>query len=307
VFFDVADQSFLPAVVRREDLVEGNSKLGSSDSLAEIAGPSLGGILVQVISAPLAILLDALSFLASAAFLGAIRAVEPPPRPVDQRQQVWQEMAEGLRVVLRHPMLRALAGNAATHVFFGNFIGTLYTIYLINDLKLPPAAVGISIGAGGVGALLGALVAPRLIRRLGLGPVLSGTLLVNGTVGLLLVVAGGPWPLALGIIMFTQLVGDIGWAVFFIGEVSLRQALIPGHLLGRANATMQFLVGALVPVSALLAGGLGEAIGTRPVIFVGIVGVMASELWIIFSPIRHLRETPAPEQPADPASEAAPA
>ena len=295
VFFDVADQSFLPALVRREDLVEGNSKLGTSDSLAEIAGPSLGGVLVQILTAPFAILLDALSFLLSALFLSRITTAEPPPTPVAERRHLRHEMAEGIQAVIHNPVLRALAGAAATFTFFGNFIGTMYTLYLVRDLQMPPAAVGVAIGVGGIGAFLGALLTPRVTRRYGLGPVLCACQLVSGALTVPILFAGGPLPLVLAILLSTQLAGDIAWAVYFINEVSLRQALIPTRLLGRAAASMQFVVGGLGAAGALVAGLLGESLGTRPVILIGALGLMAASFWIIYSPIRRLRALPAPE------------
>ncbi|HUS15583.1 MAG TPA: MFS transporter [Chloroflexia bacterium] len=295
VVFDVADESFLPSLVPREDLVEGNSKLGVSSSVAEIGGPSLGGLLVQIMSAPLAVLFDTFSFVASAISLGAIRTVEPAPLPAAEEASLRREIGEGLRLVAGDRMLRALAGTSATFTFFGNFIGALYSLYVIRELGLSPAVLGISVGVGGIGALIGALLTGPVTRRLGLGPTLIGALTVAGLIQLLLPLIGGP-PLQAGaLLLAVQLLGDIAIAVFMINEISLRQALIPSALLGRANASIQFLVGGLGLFGALLAGVLAEApvLGIRGTLLLAVLGIIAASSWMFFSPVRALRATPA--------------
>jgi predicted MFS family arabinose efflux permease len=298
-FFDIANASYLPALVQRERLVEANSKLGSSDSLAEISGPALGGALVQLLTAPFAIVIDALSFLGSALFLGAIRAPEAAPAPSNERAHLWHELLEGLRLVARQPTLRALAGGIGTFGFFGAFFNTLYVLYAVRDLGLPPALVGILVGLGGVGALAGSFVAERIVRRLGLGRALIGAMLFAATLQLLIPLARGPLPLATFMLAMPQLIGDIGWAIFLISEISLRQSVIPDHLLGRANASSQFFTRGLVPLGALLGGTLGALIGARFTLLIAICGILLGSLWLIFSPIRTLRAPPAPAETAD--------
>jgi predicted MFS family arabinose efflux permease len=168
VFYNVADKSFLPAIVARDQLIEANARIGSSDSLAEVAGPSLAGALVQWLSAPFAIFVDVGSYLVSAACLGWIRTAEPKPIP-QAHPSLWGEMIAGLRIVTSHPVLRTLMGVTATQRFFGNFIGAIYWLFLVRDLHLTPAMVGISIGFGGAGAFVGTLAAGYLTRRFGLG------------------------------------------------------------------------------------------------------------------------------------------
>ena len=242
VFYSVADQSFLPAVVKRDQLVEANARIGSSDSLAEIAGPSLGGILVQWLSAPYAIFVDAVSYLFSAGCLGSIRTPEPAPER-HEHPNVWREMVAGLRTVIHQPILRALMGTTATLNFFGNFIGTIYWMFLVRDLNLPPAIVGVSIGVGGVGALIGTLVAERITRRFGVGRTLIGALFMGNVWSGLLFLPLAQWPVSLvsGVIFAMQLTGDIFWSIFFINVISLRQAIIPANILGRASASLDFV------------------------------------------------------------------
>jgi MFS family permease len=293
VFFDVAYATILPSLVPRRQLVEANSKLGSSSALAEIGGPSLAGFLVQLISAPFAILIDAVSVLVSAAGIGLIRTAEPPPPPRGERQHLGRDIAEGLRLVAGQPILRALAGSAATSTFFGNFIGVLYSIYCVQELGIPPALVGIMIGLGGVGAFFGTLVTGSVTRRLGVGRSIIGAILFATVINAAIPLAWGPPLLVAGILMATQVIGDIAWPVHSINEQSLRQALVPDRLLGRANASMQFLIGGVAPLGALLGGWLGETIGMRPTLGIAIGGLLLSTLWLIFSPVRTLRAMPA--------------
>lgn len=292
LFFSVAYRSYLPTLVQRERLVEGNSKLSASGSVAEISGPALGGVLVQWLTAPFAILFDAASFLFSALFLGSMRTSEPPPKPVEDRKSVWSEIGEGLRVVLSNRVLRALALCSGTFTFFGNFFHALYTYYAVHDMGMPPAVVGVLIGAGGIGALVGAILVGPVTRRFGVGPTLIGSLAFAGVVGLPIVLVNGPLPLSIAVFFATQLVGDVAIAIYLINDMSLRQATVPDRLLGRANASMGFLVGGLGPVGALLGGVLGELIGARLTLTIAITAITLAPLWLVFSPARTLHDPP---------------
>jgi predicted MFS family arabinose efflux permease len=298
VFYNVADQSFLPAVVAREKLVEANARIGASEALAEIAGPSLAGLLVQWLSAPYAIFIDASSYFFSAASLGMIRVPEPPS--ISQAHaNVWHEMMDGLRVVTRHPILRALMATTATHNFFGNFIGTIYWLYLVRDLGLPPAIVGVSIGVGGIGAFLGTLLAERFTRRFGVGRTIIGSLMIIPLWSWLLFLPLTTWSVSMvsGVFFVMQLMGDIFWSVFFINVVSLRQSLIPPHMLGRASASLDFVGQGAGPIGALVAGAVATAIGARATWLVGAAGILAASLWLIFSPVRQLQVPPSEQAP----------
>jgi predicted MFS family arabinose efflux permease len=298
VFYNVADQSFLPAVVRRDKLVEANARIGASEALAEIAGPSCAGILVQWLSAPYAIFIDACSYLFSAATLGLIRVSEP--RSAGQAgANVWREMKDGLRIVTRHAVLRALMLTTATHRFFGSFIGTIYWLFLVRDLGLPPAVVGVSIGIGGIGAFLGTLLAERFTRRFGIGRTIIGSLIIVPLWSGLLILPLTAWPVGVvsGILFLMQLVGDIFWSVFFINVVSLRQGLIPTHMLGRASASLDFVGEGAGPIGALVAGMVATAIGARATWLLGAAGILAGSLWLIFSPVRRLHVPPGDPTP----------
>src|SRR5213082_1681334 len=206
-----------------------------SDSLAEIGGPAVAGPLVQLISAPSAILFDALSFLFSACCLGLIHTPEPPPTAQERRKSLWYDLVEGLRLVLKNPLLRALAGSAGIFSLFGNFVGTLYALYVIRQIGASPIFLGLLIATGGLSALLGALLAERVVRRFGLGKTVGIGLFMYGATGLLIPLAGGSVALALFLLFLSQLLGDASISLYFIADVSLRQSLVPSNMLGRTN------------------------------------------------------------------------
>jgi MFS family permease len=294
VFFDVADQSYLPVLVNREHLVEGNSKLEMSRSVAAIVGPGTAGALVQLVTAPIAVAVDAVSFLASAICLLFIHAPEPQPEHhADRPGSIWAELREGLAVVLGNPLLRSIAGCTGTANLFQNAMMTVYVLYLTRDLDLGPAVVGIIFAVGGPGALLGALVAGRIAQRFGLGATIIGSSTVGALATLLVPLASGPTPLVVAVLMLAAFIGGISSPVYNVNQVSLRQAITPDRLTGRMNASMRFLVWGTIPLGALLGGALGDAIGLWPTLTVTAIGSLLAPLWILFSPVRQLKEQPA--------------
>jgi MFS family permease len=299
LFFDVADRSYLPTVVRRDQIVEANSRLSATGSLAEVGGPALSGALVQLITAPVAIALDAVSFLWSALCIGLIRTPEARHIPEAQRNSVWRDIGEGLQLVWRTPILRALALGATTRDFFGWFYAALYGLYAIRELGLSAATVGLTISMGGVGALIGAATAGRAARRFGIGPTLVAASVIVGVIELLVPLAFGPFALVLSMLLFAQLAGDVLWEVYFINEMSLRQMIVPSRLLGRANAIMHFLVGGAGPIGAVVAGFLAQAITARYTLLIAALGMIASSLWLIFSPLPRLITVDRPEGGAE--------
>ena len=292
VFFDVAYQAYLPVLVRRDHVAEGNTKLGLTDSLAEIAVPGLTGLLVQIISAPLTLLFDAASYLFSAGALSFIRAPEPLPPPAGPHASLRRELAEGLRAVARDPLLRSLAAAWATLDFFGSFFGALYGLYALQVLELQPVVLGLLVAGGGVGALLGALLVGPFTRRVGLGPALTWSLFLLGAFGLLNPLAGGPFVVIVACLFTAQLCGDMFRVIFSINEISLRQSITPDRLLGRVSASVSFLLGGMTTLGLLAGGLLGEFVGIRPAIWLASSGVMLAWLWLAFSPVSKLRTAP---------------
>src|SRR5229473_5919264 len=295
VFFDVADQSYLPVLVSRAHLVEGNSKLEMSRSVAQITGPGVAGALVQLVTAPLAVAVDAASFVASVIFLLFIRTSEPPPvQHADGPSSIWGEPRAGLAVVLRNPLLRSIAGCTGTSNLFSNAMFAVYVLYLTRQLGIGPALLGLILAAAGPGALLGALVAGNVAARFGLGTTIIGSALVAAAVNLLVPLAGGPIVVVAGMLMLSQFIGGISNPIYNINQVSLRQAITPDRLQGRMNASMRFIVWGTIPVGALMGGALGDAIGLRPTLTLMVACYLLAPLWVLFSPVRQLKEQPAP-------------
>lgn len=289
--FDAAYPAYVPSLIGVDRVVEGNSKLATSSSLAEIGGPGLAGGLVQLISAPFAILVDALSFVASAISLMLIRSPEParPPRP--SPTPIRLEILEGLRLVRHHPVLLPLILRSVIAHVAGAFYAVLYTLFLINDLHLSPFLLGIVISAGGVGSLVGSLFAARVIARLGLGPALIWTATGAAIIGVLTPLAGGPLLLATLMVFLPQLIGDGLQTIEGVAELSLIQGVIPDRFLGRVNATLDvFSHGIAYPLGALLAALVAGWIGVRGGIAVGWAGMAASIAILVLSPLPRIRQ-----------------
>jgi MFS family permease len=298
MFFNLAYHAYVPILVGRKKLLEANSKLGATTSLAEIASPGLGGVLVELITAPMTLLLDAISYLVSAFFVGLIRKPERIV-PVETRNSMWREVTIGLGLVRAHPLLRALAGASATRSFFGGFFAALYGLFVLREIGSSPAMLGLLIGSGGIGSLVGALFIGRFTGFLGWGNALIMASLVNGALALLIPLAGGPLVLAMGMLFIGQIVGDIFYTLYFIGELSLRQSIIPDSMMGRINASFDFLVGGVGTVGIFTGGLLGNFIGLRPATAVAAVGMMLAFLWLFFSPLRGLRQLDSWRMKAD--------
>lgn len=282
--FDTANQAFLPQIVIHDQLVEGNSKLGTSSSLAEMGGPPLAGGLIQLIGAPLAVLFDALSFLLSALSIGLIRPRDIQPVALtEKREPFLVEIREGLHTLFAHPLLRTLALYTTIRTFFGGTFAALYTIYVVRELSIVPALYGVLIALGGVGALIGSLIVSRLTQRFGAKRTLLYGALLQGFLALLTPLASGPTLLMFGMLGFSQLIGDIGFALYAINEISLRQSSIPAHMQGRVNAVIGFLVSGIAPLGTILAGIVSEYIGIRLTLLCGASGMLLIAVWLAFA------------------------
>jgi predicted MFS family arabinose efflux permease len=292
VFFDVSYQSWLPSFVGRDNILEGNSKLALTESIADVAGPGLTGVLVKLITAPMAILMDAVSFLCSAISIALIRAPEPRPQPTLQ-PRIFAEILEGLHASWGQPILRAMVKQRACASFFLGFGGSLYMVFAIRELGLSAAVLGAVISIGGASALLGPFAAERLVRLFGPGPVLIGATLLAGIAMLLPPLAHGSVALATAYLSVAQ-VFDIAWPIFNITELTLRQAVAPDRLLGRINSAMHLLLYGIMPAGALAGGILAQWLGIRATLFLAAIGFLLSTLWFVFSPVRTLRTLPEP-------------
>jgi MFS family permease len=303
--FDVADRSYLPTVVPREQIVSANSALTASGSVAEFTSFGIGGFLINIFKAPFAIAIDAASFLASALILARIRQPEPPPKPVEHREPVLREIADGLRIVARDPVLRALTlSHSGTHILWGVF-GTAYLLYAQDELGLDPAATGVIAAIGGIGSLLGSVYAPAMTRRLGVGRTVLVSMLLFLLGNLLIPLAPAHMALLGGsFLVAQQLVGDSGGTVYEIVETSLVQSNADNRVIGRVNATFFTFTTLATLVGVILGGVLGEYLGLRAAFAFGLLGGVFSLVVIWFSPIRRLREVTLADGPVLPGDEA---
>ena len=306
VFFDVAYQSYLPALVEREHIIEGNSKLVMSQSSAQVAGPGFGGLLVEIFTAPYAVLVDAISFLGSALFLLRIRKHEERPRAAShdgEKPSLWTELKEGLRYVLDNPNLRAQAGCTATSNLFSNVAFAIFLVFAVRELELSPGVIGVVFSVAGAGSLVGAFTALRLSRRFGIGPTTIAVGMLWGPATLLMALAPAGND-AVPFLVVASLASGFSIAVYNIIQVSYRQAICPPRLQGRMNSVMRFIVWGTIPIGALAGGALGSWVGLRETIVIGGVGGSLAFLWILLSPQRGLRDMPEPvsELAPEPAS-----
>ena len=279
--FQIADNTWLPVLIGREHLTEGNAKLEATDAVAEIGGPSAGGILVDLLTAPLAILADAVSYLVSAAFLLSIRVRETLSPLPEVRPTLVSDLVLGLGACWRHDLVRPLFLVAAIEAFFGGFFYGIYMIFLMQTLGLSASAYGILVGLGGIGALGGALAAHWVATRLGLGPAMIVLLAGGQALALLIPLAGGPEWRVLGFLGAHQLFSDALIVAFLIHAMSLRQTVLPQAVLGRANASFHVAAGILLPVGAVLAGQIATRDAPRTALWRGVGGGRLAQLVLL--------------------------
>ena len=290
VFFDVAYQSYLPALVEGDELVDGNAKLELSSSAALLSGPSIGGALVSILGAPKAIAADAASYVWSVVFLVLIRRREPPPErgraPGEDRTPLRTEIAEGLRYVLGHRLLRPIAMCTGTWNLFGHMSVAVYVLFAVHDLGLGAAAVGVIFSVSAVGTLVGAALCSRITDRLGVGRATLVAVMTSPSAFLIpLATSATAYPLLIG----AGVIGTFSGTVYNVNQVSLRQGITPRRLLGRLNATMRFVVWGTIPIGSLIGGILGTVIGLRATMAVSAAGCSLAVLWVLFSPVPAVR------------------
>jgi predicted MFS family arabinose efflux permease len=292
VIATAAYQAFLPFLVGRRRLVEANAKVELSSSVAISVGPSVAGILVQLLTAPVAVALDAASFLAAAVGLWAVRRPEPPPQRRPE-QHLISDVREGLAVVIGDPRLRLIMLCGATHNFFMNGVIAALLVLFMVELGLTPAQIGIVLAATGPGVLVGAVLASRVPRRLGVGPTIAHMQTATGISALVLAAAGfvAP-PLVLLLLVASQFLLGCARPIFNVTQVSLRQTLTPDRLLGRMNASIRFLMWAAAPLGAIVGGTVAAVIGLPETILLAALGTLAAAGWVYLPPVWQIREQP---------------
>ena len=288
VCFDVSYQSYLPALVERDELGDANSKLEVSRSGAQLGGPGLAGVLVGAITAPYAIAVDAASFAGSAILMTAIRRIEELPETLAAtRRRMRTEIAEGLRFVVGHPIMRPFLIMVAWSNFFTTLLFSIFLVFAVRELHLSAATIGLMFSLANVGTLAGALTATRVARRFGIGPTMIA-LAALGDAGLLLIpLARGGY--AIPFIVVAQLVYGFCGIGINVNGISLIQAITPDRMLGRTNASRRFVVWGVMPFGGLIGGALGSTLGLRTALWIGAIGCALAFLPLLPSPIRRVR------------------
>ena len=291
VLFDIADHAFLPALIGRAFLLEGNTKLGVTESVAEIGGPALAGTLFQLFTAPFAMLGTALTYFVSALFLFSVPHVED--RGGEGGRRSWHgNLRDGFDAIMSAPLVRPIFLVGAFSPLFGAFFSALYMIYGLKVLALSPALLGLCIAMGGVGALCGAGLSSFLCRKLGVGPTVVACGFASGVLALLIPMASGPLWLKTAVMMITQFGGDAVAVAAIIPMTSLRQTVLPQAMLGRTAAVFSSAAGTTAIAGALAGGALGGLIGIRTTLFVAATAYLLTPLFVVFSPLRRLELIP---------------
>ena len=304
VFFDVAYQSYLPSLVERDQLQEGNAKLEISRAGAQVVGPGLAGVLIGIVRAPFAVVLDALSFLGSGLFILWIRRPEPPPDALlaagAPRPGFRAEMAEGLRWVLGSPYLRSIAACTGSSNLFSSITFAVLLVFAVRLMGMTAEGIGLAFSIGSLGALLGAVSANRISERLGVGRTIVLFAAIGGPPEIIFALApvGTAQPVLVGLVALMGFLGGLGSVVYNVAQVSFRQAITPTRLQGRMNATMRWIVWGTMPIGGIIGGLMGTFIGVRETILLGGIGGSLVFLPVLFSPVRGIRTMPEPLQEA---------
>ncbi|MFK0173198.1 MFS transporter [Streptomyces sp. NPDC090306] len=292
VFFDVSYQSYVPSLIRAEQRMDANGKLGTTQAFALLGGPGLGGGLVAVFGAAAAMTADAVSYLVSVVSISGIRAREEPPAVRQTGETLRGRIAEGLRFVFGHEVLRWIVACTATANLFGGMGSALATIFLVRELHVRPGLLGLVMAGAAVGGVAGGACAGRLARRIGSARVIWVSMLVFSAPQVIAATARPGW----GVLLF-----PLGWGieyfagmVYNIAQLSYRQSVTPPELMGRMNAAVRWVVWGTLPLGGVLGGVLGTQIGVRPTLWLAFTGSWAAGWFVFLSPLRRMRDVPAP-------------
>jgi MFS family permease len=309
VFFDVSYQSYVPSLLRREHLMDGNGRLGTTQAFAQLAGPGLGGGLVGAFGAAGAMTADAVSYAVSVASLLGIRhrelrETEPLKKPEADdkepaaddkvsRPTLRADIAEGLKFVIGHPILRKVVACTGTANLFMSAATAVEIIFLVRVLHVPPAYTGLVFAIAAAGGVAGGALSGRIARRVGSARVIWVSILVFDAPSVLAALAWPGWgvalvPAGIGFAFF-------GGVVYNVAQLSYRQSVCPPRLMGRMNAAVRWIVWGTMPLGGVIGGALGTAIGVRPTMAIGLIGSWAAGFWVYFSPLRRMRDIPSPE------------
>ena len=296
VIFNAAYVSIMPSLVEHDELAEANGKLYSSASVAQVAGPALAGSLVSLISAPVVIAINSVTYLWSAWFIGRIRKPEHI-EPLRDDRHFWREVREGFAALFASPVLRALAFSSATINLAGWMFLAVYVLYMTDDLGLSSTGVGLVFASGGVGALIGSMLVSRFSKRFGVGPTLVWSAVGFGAFGLTVPLAILVPQYALPLVVFAECMQWLTLVMFNVNALSLRQSLTPNRLLGRVSASNQVLAQGMMPIGSFLGGVFGTLVGIQATLLIGVAGMFAAAAWVWFSPTIKIREMPGQPDP----------
>jgi MFS family permease len=292
VFFQVADSTLFVCVVDRDRYLDANSLVYGSRAVSFMAGPSLGGILTQAVTAPVALLVDAVSFVGSAGFLARISPAEPPPQPPEPGH-----LTAGVRYIRRTPTLFYELASTATVNFFNLGFFALFLLYATRTLHVRPGALGIVLGLGAIGGLLGAVLTRPLTRRMGVGPSFCvGSVLFPAPL-LLVPLAGGPHALVIALLFLAEFSSGMGVMILDITAGSINAALVPGHLRARVQGAYTIVNYGVRPLGSLAAGLGATTLGIHTTLWIATIGGALSALWLVPSPLPHLKALPAAVTP----------
>jgi MFS family permease len=293
VLFEVGYLAYVPQLVARHQLVDANARLQATSSAAEVGGPGLAGLLIAAVGAPVAILIDSASYLASAVLLLGISRGEPEPAAARRQSDIVGDIRTGLRVTFTHPVLRAFALAAASNNLAWQIVEVVLLIYATQVLRLDPLAIGALFSVGAIGAVFGALAARSLGRRLGVGRTIAAAMVLCGAGTLLVPLAAPPSALGWATLAVALFIGGFGNTISVVHVITVRQTITPDDLLGRMNASYRTLTYGAIPVGAMIGGVLGETIGLQATMAVGAVGVFLAPLWVLLSPVPGIRDAAA--------------
>lgn len=288
VFFDVSYQSYLPVLLPQEHLMGGNGKLGATQSFAQLAGPGLGGGLVAAVGAAGTMTTGAVSYVVSVASLLAIRTREEPTVPAAERRNLRAEIAEGLKFVVGHPILRKIVACTGTSNLFGTMAIAVEIVFLVRVLHVRPAFTGVLLAIGALGGVIGGVVSGRLARWIGSARIIWFSILVFGLPQIVAALAEPGWRVALFPLGFAAYL--FSGVVYNVAQVSYRQAVCPPRLMGRMNAAVRWIVWGTMPLGGVIGGALGATIGVRPTLWIAFAGSWAAGFWVFFSPLRSMRD-----------------
>lgn len=298
VFFDVSYQSIVPSLVPAAQIPEANGKFESTQQLAGIAGPAIGGWLIGILTAPLAVLATVGTYIASFIALCLTRDTEVVA-PRDEHEPLLRSIGEGLRWVFGNRYLRRIVGTTGVSNLFSTISFTMLPIFILRDLGLSPEAMGVIFSLGAIGGLLGAMATPHIVRWIGEGRAIPVSAIGFSVIGLFLPVAALAPAVAFPLLVAQSFVASFTVLLYNIVQVSFRQRITPKRLLGRMNASVRFCVWGVMPLAALAAGGLGAWLGVVPTMWIGAIGGLVSAAFVVFGPFWAMRELPAALEEAD--------